>query len=95
MTNLILQPATFLNVISNFTIIGQLHDGWNYRKLPKTMIFSKSPRNAAVLNPQDGRNSSPGTKAKCDCSRILAKGGPGSTYVKGCQAYCRQKSNKA
>ena len=47
-TNLILQPATFLNVISNFIIIGQLNEGWNYQKLPKTMMFSKSPRNAAV-----------------------------------------------
>ena len=35
-------PTCYIsNAISNFTIIGQLHDGWNYRKLPKTMIFSK------------------------------------------------------
>ena len=73
----------------------QLNDGWNYQKIPKTMIFSKSPRNAAVLNLQDGRNSSLGTKARCDCSWILAKGGPGSTYGKGCQAYYGQKSNNA
>ena len=41
-TNLILQPTTFLNPISTFTNIGQLNDGWNYQKLPKSrMIFSK------------------------------------------------------
>ena len=35
-------PTCYIsNAISYFTIIGQLHDGWNYRKLPKTMIFSK------------------------------------------------------
>ena len=68
-------------------------------ELPKTTqikndIFEKVLKcgGRTLRNLQAGRNCSLGTRVRSDYSWVLAKGDPGNTYGKACQAYCRQKS---